>query len=69
MQSCTLDLSQDFGERLMKDMIEKDGTVDPASQRYIIANAQRILTFADLKKGRGKANLLALPGNNILTFT
>jgi hypothetical protein len=56
MQSCTLDLSQDFGERLMKDMIEKDGTVDPASQRYIIANAQR--GFFDPRrpqKGKGKS--------------
>ena len=55
MQDRPLDLSQDFGERLMKDMIEKDGTVDPARQHYIIANARK--GFFDphhQQKGKGK---------------
>ena len=56
MQDRPLDLSQDFGERLMKDMIEKDGTVDPARQHYIIANARK--GFFDPhhhRKGKGKS--------------
>ena len=48
-----IDLSQSFGERLMKDMVERDGTVDPARQHYVIVNARKGF-FDPHHRGRGQ---------------
>ena len=59
-QERPLDLSQDFGQRLLQHMVEKEGTADPARQHYFIVNARKGFydphRFQRDGKGEGRAS-------------